>query len=56
MELIERTLVLMPDAVARGLVGRLIQRFEDAGLKIIGAYEAARPPLKTQSRKRPSGT
>lgn len=37
MELIERTLVLLkPDAVARGLVGRLIQRFEDAGLKIVG--------------------
>jgi len=34
---LERTLVLFkPDAVARGLVGRLIQRFEDAGLKIIG--------------------
>lgn len=37
MDLIERTLVLLkPDAVARSLVGRLIQRFEDAGLKIIG--------------------
>lgn len=37
MELIERTLVLLkPDAVARGLVGRLTQRFEDAGLKIVG--------------------
>jgi nucleoside-diphosphate kinase len=34
---LERTLVLLkPDAVARGLAGRLIQRFEDAGLKIIG--------------------
>ncbi len=33
----ERTLVLLkPDAVARGLVGRLVQRFEDAGLKIVG--------------------
>src|ERR1700733_12160647 len=33
----ERTLVLLkPDAVARGLAGRLIQRFEDAGLKIVG--------------------
>jgi nucleoside-diphosphate kinase len=37
MSTIERTLVLLkPDAVARGLAGRLIQRFEDAGLKIIG--------------------
>jgi nucleoside-diphosphate kinase len=33
----ERTLVVLkPDAVARGLVGRIIQRFEDASLKIIG--------------------
>lgn len=37
MTTLERTLVLLkPDAVARGLVGRLIQRFEDAGLKIVG--------------------
>lgn len=34
---LERTLVLLkPDAVVRGLAGRLIQRFEDAGLKIVG--------------------
>jgi nucleoside-diphosphate kinase len=34
---LERTLVLLkPDAVARGLAGRLIQRFEDAGLKVVG--------------------
>jgi nucleoside-diphosphate kinase len=33
---VERTLVVLkPDAVARGLVGRLLQRFEDAGLKIV---------------------
>ena len=32
----ERTLVLLkPDAVHRGLVGRLIARFEDKGLKIV---------------------
>lgn len=37
MATLERTLVLLkPDAVARGLAGRLIQRFEDAGLKIVG--------------------
>ncbi len=37
----ERTLVVLkPDAVARGLVGRLIQRFEDAGLKIVGTKMA----------------
>ena len=35
--MIERTLVLIkPDGVARSLVGRILQRFEDAGLKIIG--------------------
>ncbi|MBT8226861.1 MAG: nucleoside-diphosphate kinase [Dactylosporangium sp.] len=33
----ERTLVVLkPDAVARGLVGRLLQRFEDVGVKIVG--------------------
>ncbi len=34
---IERTLVLLkPDAVKRGLMGKIIERFENAGLKIIG--------------------
>jgi nucleoside-diphosphate kinase len=34
---VERTLLLLkPDALARGLVGRIVQRFEDAGLKIVG--------------------
>ena len=33
----ERTLiVLKPDGVQRALVGRILQRFEDAGMKIIG--------------------
>ena len=37
-QLRERTLVVLkPDAVVRGLAGRIIQRFEDASLKIIGA-------------------
>ncbi len=32
----ERTFVMIkPDAVQRGLVGRIIQRFEDVGLKIV---------------------
>jgi nucleoside-diphosphate kinase len=36
-QLRERTLVVLkPDAVTRGLAGRIIQRFEDAALKIIG--------------------
>ncbi len=35
---IERTLVLLkPDAVARGLVGRVLARFEDALLKIVAS-------------------
>ncbi|MFH1072380.1 MAG: nucleoside-diphosphate kinase [Nanoarchaeota archaeon] len=35
--MIERTLVLIkPDGVQRTLVGRIITRFEEAGLKIIG--------------------
>ncbi len=35
--MIEQTLILVkPDGVQRGLVGRIIQRFEDVGLKIIG--------------------
>lgn len=34
---VERTLVLLkPDAVARGLAGRIISRFEDALLKVVG--------------------
>lgn len=34
---VERTLVLLkPDAVARGLAGRVISRFEEAALKIVG--------------------
>jgi nucleoside-diphosphate kinase len=37
MSAVERTLVLLkPDAVARGLAGRILQRFEDAGLKVVG--------------------
>lgn len=34
---VERTLVLLkPDAVSRGLAGRIIARFEDAALKVVG--------------------
>ncbi len=33
---IEQTLVLLkPDAVERGLIGRIISRFEEAGFKIV---------------------
>lgn len=35
--MIERTLVLIkPDGVQRGLVGRVVERFENVGLKIVG--------------------
>lgn len=35
--MLERSLVLLkPDAVQRNLSGRIISRFEDAGLKIVG--------------------
>jgi nucleoside-diphosphate kinase len=35
--MIEKTLVLMkPDTVQRGLVGRVMSRFEDVGLKLLG--------------------
>ncbi|MBW2992291.1 nucleoside-diphosphate kinase [Candidatus Woesearchaeota archaeon] len=35
--MIEKTLVLIkPDAIERGLVGKILERFENAGLKIIG--------------------
>lgn len=34
---VEQSLVLLkPDAVARGLVGRVVARFEDAALKVVG--------------------
>ena len=34
---VERTLVLLkPDALVRGLAGRILTRFEDAALKIVG--------------------
>ena len=33
----ERTLsIIKPDAVARGLIGEILRRFEAAGLRIVG--------------------
>ena len=41
--MIERTLVLIkPEAVYRGIAGRIIQVFEDAGLKVV-AIKAVKP-------------
>lgn len=35
--MIEQTLILLkPDAVQRGIIGKIVSRFEDSGLKIIG--------------------
>ncbi|MCW1291906.1 MAG: nucleoside-diphosphate kinase, partial [Candidatus Rehaiarchaeum fermentans] len=35
--MIERTLVLIkPDGIKRGLVGKITSAFEDCGLKIVG--------------------
>lgn len=36
--MVERTLsIIKPDAVARGLIGEILRRFESAGLKIVAA-------------------
>ena len=33
----ERTLILIkPDAIGRGLIGRIVTRFEEKGLKLVG--------------------
>ncbi len=43
----ERTLVLLkPDALHRGLAGRILQRFEDKGLKLVG-LKLRKFPLET---------
>jgi len=35
---VERTLsIIKPDAVAKNVIGKIYQRFEDAGLKIVAA-------------------
>ena len=65
---IQRTLILFkPDAVQRRLCGRLLQRFEDKGLRVvgmklmkIGADLAAKPPARItgsrRARRRPRRT
>ncbi len=40
----ERTLIILkPDAIQRGLVGRIVGRFEEKGLKIVGCRFAQVP-------------
>jgi nucleoside-diphosphate kinase len=52
----ERTFVLIkPDAVRRGLVGRIISRFEDAGLRI-AKLKVFTPPDKDLIQKHYEGT
>lgn len=34
--MIQTLVLLKPDAVQRGIIGKIIIRFEDAGLKIVG--------------------
>jgi nucleoside-diphosphate kinase len=48
--MIERTFVMVkPDGVARGLVGRIVQRFEDRGLKL-SAMKLMRIPRELAER------
>lgn len=49
----ETTLIILkPDAVQRGVMGRIITRFEDKGLKIVGAkFMQISPELAAQHYK-----
>lgn len=49
----ERTfLAIKPDAVQRGLIGTIIQRFEQRGYKLVGLkfMHASRPHLEVSSQ------
>jgi nucleoside-diphosphate kinase len=47
---VERTLsIVKPDAVARGLIGEILKRFESAGLKIAGAKLLRLTPERAQA-------
>jgi len=42
--MVERTLIILkPDAVQRGLMGRILARFEEKGLKLVGAKFSTLP-------------
>src|SRR5437773_11764837 len=44
---VERTLtIIKPDAVQKGVVGRIISRFEEAGLRILAARLVHLPPAQ----------
>ena len=47
---VERTLsIIKPDAVARGLIGEILKRFESAGLKIVAGKLVRLTPERAQS-------
>jgi nucleoside-diphosphate kinase len=47
---VERTLsIVKPDAVARGLIGEILKRFEAAGLKIVGGKLVRLTPDKARA-------
>lgn len=48
--MIERTLsIIKPDAVARGLIGKILSRFEAVGLKVIAARLLRLTPERAQA-------
>jgi nucleoside-diphosphate kinase len=48
--MVERTLsIIKPDAVARGLIGEILRRFEIAGLKIVAAKVLQLSPEQAQA-------
>jgi nucleoside-diphosphate kinase len=50
----ERTLIILkPDAVQRGLCGRILARFEDKGLQIVGAKLMQIPKSLAQTHYQP---
>lgn len=52
--MIERTLIILkPDAVQRGLMGRILARFEDKGLKVVAARFAQLPRETVETHYEP---
>ena len=52
--MIERTLVICkPDAVQRGLMGRILTRFEEKGLKVVGTRFTQLPPATVEKHYEP---
>lgn len=52
--MIERTLIILkPDAIQRGLMGRILARFEEKGLKVAGAKLQVLPKTLVQKHYEP---